>query len=125
MVHVRSMMEPHFLDTATALKGFLNILGESDGQPLRLYVDLEGKNLSRHGMLSLVTILLEPEREVYLVDVTTLGHEAFTIADDNGCTLQSELESSKIIKVFFDIRIDSDVLFVCSVFACRASKTCS
>ncbi|EMC97242.1 hypothetical protein BAUCODRAFT_47352, partial [Baudoinia panamericana UAMH 10762] len=99
------------LDTVTALREFLSDLGECDGQPPRMYVDLEGNNLSRNGTLSLVTILLVPEKEVYLVDVTTLEHDAFTTAGTNGRTLKSVLESTNIVKVFFDIRNDSDALF--------------
>ncbi|KAK5107068.1 hypothetical protein LTR62_001886 [Meristemomyces frigidus] len=104
-------MEPEFLDTSTALATFLGDLGDCDGQPPRFYVDLEGNNLSRRGTLSLVTILLEPERTLYLVDVTTIGQEAFTIAGANGRTLQNSLESKDIVKVFFDMRNDSDALF--------------
>ncbi|KAK0263115.1 hypothetical protein LTR35_017614 [Friedmanniomyces endolithicus] len=104
-------MDPKFLDTTTKLEKFLSDLGNCDGQPPRLYVDLEGNNLSRNGTLSLVTILLEPEADVYLIDVTTLGRGAFTTAGIGGRTLQAVLESKDIIKVFFDIRNDSDALF--------------
>ncbi|KAK4901079.1 hypothetical protein LTR49_027316 [Elasticomyces elasticus] len=104
-------METKFLDTTAALEKFLNYLGNCDGQPPRLYLDLEGNNLSRSGTLSLVTILLEPERAVYLVDVTTLGRDAFTVAGADGRTLKAVLESRDIVKVFFDIRNDSDALF--------------
>ncbi|TKA55105.1 hypothetical protein B0A55_12892 [Friedmanniomyces simplex] len=104
-------MDPMFLDTTAALKKFLRDLGNCDGQPPRLYVDLEGNKLSRNGTLSLVTILLEPESEIYLVDVTTLGRDAFTTAGADGRTLKAVLESKDIVKVFFDIRNDSDALF--------------
>ncbi|KAK0247199.1 hypothetical protein LTS09_017660 [Friedmanniomyces endolithicus] len=50
-------MDPKFLDTTAALEKFLSDLGNCDGQSPRLYVDLEGNNLSRNGTLSLVTIL--------------------------------------------------------------------
>ncbi|TKX18744.1 3'-5' exonuclease-like protein 3 [Elsinoe australis] len=56
-------------------------------------------------------MLLEPRKEVYLVDVTTLGPSAFVTSDKNGRNLKAILESSEIIKVFFDIRNDSDALF--------------
>ncbi|KAK5701104.1 hypothetical protein LTR17_022901 [Elasticomyces elasticus] len=104
-------MDTKFLDTSTALEKFLSDLGNCDGQPPRLYMDLEGSNLSRNGTLSLVTIMLEPEKEVYLVDVTTLGRDAFTTAGADGRTLKAVLESRNIVKVFFDIRNDSDALF--------------
>ncbi|KAK0971855.1 hypothetical protein LTR54_017700 [Friedmanniomyces endolithicus] len=104
-------MDSKFLDTTAKLEKFLSELGNCDGQPPRLYVDLEGNTLSRNGTLSLVTILLEPEGDVYLIDVTTLGRGAFTTAGIGGRTLQAVLESKDIIKVFFDIRNDSDALF--------------
>lgn len=104
-------MEPGFLDTPAALGNFLSRLGDCDGQPPRFYMDLEGNNLSRLGTLSLITILLEPEGTVHLVDVTTLGQQAFTVSGQDGRTLQGILESSSIIKIFFDIRNDSDALF--------------
>lgn len=104
-------MEPEFLDTPDALANFLSTLGDCDGQPPRFYMDLEGNNLSRMGMLSLVTVLLEPEKSVYLVDVTTLGQRAFTTTGRDGRTLQGVLESICMIEVFFDIRNDSDALF--------------
>ncbi|KJY02516.1 hypothetical protein TI39_contig47g00017 [Zymoseptoria brevis] len=104
-------MEPIFIDTTAALADFLGGLGETLGQPPRLYMDLEGNDLSRAGTLSLVTILLEPEKDVYLIDVTTLGQKAFTTADNSGRTFKSVMESPDIIKVFFDIRNDSDALY--------------
>ena len=73
-----------------------------------MVLDLEGNNLSRHGSLSLVTILVAPRKKVYLVDVTTLTHDAFDSAGSDGSTLRSILESSE---VFFDIRHDFDALF--------------
>ncbi|KAF2218186.1 ribonuclease H-like domain-containing protein, partial [Elsinoe ampelina] len=99
------------IDSTTALAQFLDGLGECDGQPPRFYMDCEGNNLSRQGTLSLLTILLEPENEVHLIDVTTLGRLAFTTPGKDGRTLQAILESSKIVKVFFDIRNDSDALY--------------
>ncbi|KAK3617651.1 hypothetical protein LTR22_026661 [Elasticomyces elasticus] len=55
--------------------------------------------------------MLEQEKEVYLVDVTTLGRAAFTTAGADGHALESVLESRNIVKVFFDIQNDSDALF--------------
>ncbi|KAF7198323.1 hypothetical protein HII31_00062 [Pseudocercospora fuligena] len=104
-------MEPKLVNSIALLKNLLGYLGDSEGQPPRLYMDLEGNNLSRNGTLSLVTVLLEPEEEVHLIDVTTLGRDAFSTTDATGRTLRSVLESSTIIKVFFDIRNDSDALF--------------
>jgi len=79
-----------------------------------LYIDLEGVNLSRHGSISIITILLQSSlssQQVYLVDVHTLGMLTFTAIGKNGETLKSVFESASILKVFFDVRNDSDALF--------------
>lgn len=104
-------MKPEFIDTYSALQEFLTNLPLPKAGPPCLYVDLEGNDLSRQGTLSLLTVLVVPRNTVHLVDVTTLGQAAFGTADVNGQTLQSVLESEDIIKVFFDIRNDSDALY--------------
>lgn len=104
-------MHPHLIDTTSALVTFLNDLGQCSGQPPSLYIDLEGNNLSRHGTLSLMTILVEDQQKLYLIDVTTLGARAFDTDGSDDRSLRTVLESKDIIKVFFDIRNDSDALF--------------
>jgi exonuclease 3'-5' domain-containing protein 1 len=109
-------MEFEMIDTAAMLKTFI----DSIGADAILYVDLEGNNLSRKGTLSLITILVEPRHTVHLVDVTTLGKEAFTVpGNKNGTTLKEILEASQVTKVFYDIRNDSDALF--SLFGVRVA----
>jgi exonuclease 3'-5' domain-containing protein 1 len=84
------------------------------GSPV-MYIDLEGISLSRHGSISIVTILatsaLLPTDYVFLIDVHTLGAQAFTTPGTNGQTLQSILQDATKTKVFFDVRNDSDALF--------------
>jgi exonuclease 3'-5' domain-containing protein 1 len=104
-------MEAQMIDSPSALKTFIDSLPDCKGPVPSLYIDLEGNNLSRKGTLSLVTILVEPRHTVHLVDVTGLGERAFQVADSDGRTLKSILESQEIVKVFFDIRNDSDALF--------------
>ena len=58
-----------------------------------------------------MTVLAEPREKVYLIDVTTLGREAFDAVGSDGRNLRNILESNEIIKVFFDIRNDSDALY--------------
>ena len=99
------------IDSPQALKAFLGSLPDLEGPTPSLYIDLEGNNLSRKGTLSLVTILVEPRHTVHLVDVTGLGKLAFHTAGPDGKTLKHILESQEIVKVFFDIRNDSDALF--------------
>ena len=112
-------MDVEMIDTPVALQAFIAGLPDfSNGQP-GLYVDLEGNDLSRNGTLSLVTVLVEPRHTVHLIDVTTLGAAAFTTPDANGKTIQQIQESESVIKVFFDIRNDSDALF--SLFGVRVA----
>lgn len=99
------------IDSPSALKAFIGSLPDLEGPTPCLYIDLEGNNLSRKGTLSLVTILVEPRHTVHLVDVTGLGKLAFHTAGPDGKTLKHILESQEIVKVFFDIRNDSDALF--------------
>ncbi|KAL4727826.1 hypothetical protein ACLX1H_004515 [Fusarium chlamydosporum] len=76
-----------------------------------LFLDLEGVNLSRHGTVSIMQIYNEADECVYLVDVFTLGHRCFHTAGSNGRTFKDILEDDHIIKVFFDVRSNSDALF--------------
>jgi exonuclease 3'-5' domain-containing protein 1 len=112
-------MEAQMIDSPSALKTFIDDLPDCKGSVPTLYVDLEGNNLSRNGTLSLITILVEPRHTVHLVDITGLGKQAFEIAGSEQQTLRSILESEDIIKVFFDIRNDSDALF--GLFGVRVS----
>jgi exonuclease 3'-5' domain-containing protein 1 len=98
------------IDTAAALKSFLDGLPLDSDQP-HLFIDLEGNKLSRHGTLSLITILVEPRHTIHLVGVHTLGKVAFSVASSNGAILKQILELVNIPKVFFDIRHDSDALY--------------
>jgi exonuclease 3'-5' domain-containing protein 1 len=43
-----------------------------------LYLDLEGNKLSRHGTISLITILIYLQGQTRLIDVLALGKLAFT-----------------------------------------------
>ena len=79
-----------------------------------MYLDLEGVNLCREGSISILTLLCDtgiPTKHVYLIDVHTLRAEAFNTAGTRGKTLKDILQDGNIIKVFFDVRNDSDALF--------------
>lgn len=76
-----------------------------------LFVDLEGTRLSRHGSISIITLYVQPRDSVYLVDVYKLQNAAFTTPAADGTTLKSIFESPTIVKVFFDLRNDSDALY--------------
>ncbi|KAL7920931.1 ribonuclease H-like domain-containing protein [Trichoderma austrokoningii] len=81
---------PSLVDTAQGVAKMIDSLKELPTEPPSLYVDLEGVNLSRHGIISDLQIYIHPLGRVYLVD--------------------DILESSAIPKVFFDVRNDSDAL---------------
>ena len=79
-----------------------------------MYIDLEGVDLCREGSLSIFTLLIDtgiPTERVCLIDVHTLGAQAFNTAGAKRKTLKDILQDEKIIKVFFDVRNDSDILF--------------
>ncbi|KAF1834759.1 hypothetical protein BDW02DRAFT_321722 [Decorospora gaudefroyi] len=79
-----------------------------------MYIDLEGVNLCREGSISILTLLVDTpihDRRVCLVDVHTLGAQAFNTAGVLAGTLKDILQDETIPKGFFDVRNDSDALF--------------
>ncbi|KAL1799947.1 hypothetical protein ACET3X_000289 [Alternaria dauci] len=123
-----------FISTLDEIASMLAALQCVPTSPPSLYIDLEGKHLSRHGTVALLTLYVPPEDTVYLIDIHTLGDRAFstpatittttttaaplktaldatTNAGDSTTTLKALLESSTVPKVFFDVRNDSDALF--------------
>jgi exonuclease 3'-5' domain-containing protein 1 len=95
------------ISTITQLQVFLSSITSSS----TLYIDCEGNNLSRHGTVSIVTILVQPQGLIRLIDVLALGKESFTTASRDGKTLKSILESPSITKCFWDVRNDADALW--------------
>jgi len=89
------------------LEAFLSSIPPSS----TLYLDLEGNCLSRHGTISLITILIHPQRVVRLIDILALGESAFTTASDDGKTLKSIFEDADIPKCAWDVRNDADALW--------------
>ncbi|KIV89994.1 hypothetical protein PV10_07344 [Exophiala mesophila] len=104
-------MSSIFVDTPSLVRDLLKAIETCPVDRPFLFVDLEGINLSRHGSISIMQILIPATGVVYLVDVVTLKAEAFDTASDSGLTLKKVLESETIPKVFFDVRNDSDALF--------------
>jgi exonuclease 3'-5' domain-containing protein 1 len=79
-----------------------------------MYVDLEGVDLCREGSLSILTLMIyaeTPDRRICLIDVHTLGAQAFNTSGVKNKTLKDILQDKDIPKVFFDVRNDSDALF--------------
>jgi len=101
----------HVVSTTVDLAHFLESLHPSS----TLYLDLEGKDLSRHGTLTIITILVHPQNTVALIDVLTLGPAAFGTQSPPSTirprkTLKSILEDSSITKYLWDVRNDADAL---------------
>jgi exonuclease 3'-5' domain-containing protein 1 len=89
------------------LRTFLCVLSKASA----LYLNIEGLNLSRHGTVSIITILVHPSNQVQLIDVLALGDLAFSTASEDGKTLQSILEDHSICKYIWDVRNDANALW--------------
>ncbi|MCJ1239609.1 hypothetical protein MMC14_007607 [Varicellaria rhodocarpa] len=104
-------MASSIIDTPTAITNLLTVLANLPTNPPSLYLDLEGINLSRHGSISIIELFVFPLNHVYLVDVHVLGEKAFSTLGSDSRTLKVILESTDILKVFFDVRNDFDALY--------------
>lgn len=103
-------MSAHIIDTCDAVVELIDSITNATTAPL-IFVDLEGINLSRHGSISIMQLLIPPIPVVHLIDVLTLQANAFDTPGTKGQTLKILLESDRYGKVFFDVRSDSDALF--------------
>lgn len=68
-------------------------------QRISLAVDIEGVDLCRYGRVSIMQIMSNLSGKVWLIDVTTLGREAFDYTDPDGRSLRGILEGEEIRKV--------------------------
>jgi exonuclease 3'-5' domain-containing protein 1 len=79
-----------------------------------MYIDLKGVNLCHEGLLSILTLLINtgiPTIHVCLINVYSLGSQAFNTTGIKGKTLKDILQDKKILKVFFNVYNNSDALF--------------
>ncbi len=95
------------IDSVAEFEAFLSSIPSSS----TIYLDLEGTNLSRHGTISLMTVLIYPQRNVRLIDISVLGKAAFTTATNDGKTLKTILEDPNVPKCAWDIRNDAGALW--------------
>jgi exonuclease 3'-5' domain-containing protein 1 len=103
-----------FVNTASKVQDLLQELVLLPSPDVNLFLDVEGTNLCRFGSVSIFTLHERRSGNTHLVDITTLGKDAFTVAagyENSAQTLTSILENPDIIKVFFDVRNDSNALF--------------
>ncbi|RAL08448.1 uncharacterized protein BO97DRAFT_460448 [Aspergillus homomorphus CBS 101889] len=96
---------PVIVDTPAQVTGMLDIILAHPGE--RLYIDLEGEQLSCRGTLDLISIHVEAAYQTWLVDVHTLGDCAFstTATADGYTTLRSVPESVHRVKSVVDIQL--------------------
>lgn len=95
------------ISTQAKLKTFLSSIPPSS----TIYVDLEGKDLSRKGTISLITILVHPQGLMRIIDVLSLEAAAFTTTPDDGRSLKSIFEDGDVRKCFWDVRNSADALW--------------
>lgn len=76
-----------------------------------IFLDIEGVNLGRHGLISIMQIYLHPLNVMVMVDVTSLGRAAFETKGELGFSLQDILQSTNYAKYLFDLRNDSNALY--------------
>lgn len=98
---------PSLISSVPALREFLSSIPPSS----TLYLDLEGNSLSRHGTISILTILIHPSRIIRLIDILILGNSAFTTPSTNNKTLKTILEDPQTPKYLWDVRNDADALW--------------
>lgn len=102
-----SASTPTLISSVPELGAFLSSIPPSS----TLCLDLEGYSLSRHGTISIITILIHPQNVVRLIDILVLGESAFTTVSNNGKTLKSIFEDPNIPKYIWDVRNDADALW--------------
>ena len=98
------------IDTGVEVVTLIDTIQSLPQKPI-IFVDIEGVNLSRHGSIAIVQLLVPPGPTVHLLDVHTLQKDAFETPGSKGDTLRDILQSDQYPKVFFDVRRDSDALF--------------
>ncbi|KAF5671255.1 3' 5' exonuclease [Fusarium heterosporum] len=98
-------------DDAAAISRLVDAIEHGQQDAPSIFVDLEGVNLSRQGTISIMQIYDAIEGCTYLIDVHTLGKKCFLTPNEHGRTLKNILEDKDTIKIFFDVRNDSDALY--------------
>ncbi|KAI6756086.1 hypothetical protein HG530_011822 [Fusarium avenaceum] len=100
-----------WVDTAPAMSELVHALDNYRRDEPVIFVDVQGATLSRNGAISIMQIYDAVDHDAYLIDVATRGQRCFTTPAKSGRTLKQVLENKNIIKVFFDVRADSEALY--------------
>lgn len=89
---IKHRAHPLIVDTSEAVKSLVETLALAQADSNSIYLDLEGVNLSRHGSISLIQIWIPLHDQPFIVDVHTLGTQAFSTPNTSGETLKTVLE---------------------------------
>ena len=76
-----------------------------------MFCDQEGNKMDRNGTLSLLQISFAALDITFIFDVTVLGSIVFERRVFCGQSLRQVLEDPMVVKVYFDVRNDSDAIF--------------
>jgi exonuclease 3'-5' domain-containing protein 1 len=88
------------VDTIALIDRCLSDISPTIGrQPCKLAIDLEGVNLCRHGRVSIIQIFADTSNVIWLIDITTLGREAFDHKNAYGQSLRGVFQKSVTKKV--------------------------
>nr|KAK5449237.1 hypothetical protein LTR18_002326 [Exophiala xenobiotica] len=103
-------MPDDIVATVDLVRNLIEVIEDGHPQPPILFIDLEGVNLSRHGSIAIMQVLIPPDRKAYLVDIHILKARAFETSSTRGLTLKTILESRQFPKIRLDSAIDSQLL---------------
>ena len=76
-----------------------------------MFCDQEGNKMDRNGSLSLLQISFATHDITFILDITVLEKAVFETKAVNGLSLRHVLEDPTIVKVYFDVRNDSDAIY--------------
>ncbi|KAH9207525.1 hypothetical protein DL95DRAFT_482762 [Leptodontidium sp. 2 PMI_412] len=126
--NVNDALPTCFIDTRTAVAFLVEALAKLPTSPLSFYLGLEGIALSRHGSVSILRVYPPGaclSKRLNFFDRHPLPRrDSFFATGNSGQTLKGILESDTILKVFFDVRNDSDAaITVSSLLAFMTSNS--
>lgn len=64
---------PTVVDTVAVISQLVDLFNNVLNEPPSLYIDIEGINLSRHGLILIIQIFFLPQNQTYLIDIYILG----------------------------------------------------
>lgn len=102
-----------FVNTRAMVKSMLDALPTFPSVVPLLSIDLEGLNLGKQGSRTYLMQIYDSHSEhLYIVDLLHTGLRTFDFPASNGkTTLRTIMQSTKVPKLFCDVRADSRALF--------------